>query len=1199
MLTFTVDGRTMRVRITGTVDERVQGQQLLGEVTETSEVVMPIEPAPDGVCPAEPTPTPKPTPAPTEEPDLPDTSTPPPFIDEATPPPAPIQSIDVVFAPPVTGSSPSPSAPPGRLGRAMNRRALAAGVALASLLSVGGVAAQGASPEASRGATIVPGTTVTGSIDAYAERDAYALTIDPTEPASLLDIRLIAPAGPARRVCVEKPRSRRASTPPPSSRVPVARAAPCCATCSLRPARTRSIVDGEAAPDIYALIVDQTSAPLADHEAEPNDVPTLATPWDASLVLQAWHEAYDVDHYALRTTGEPQRWRLEVAGEGIVGFQQVRATGAQLAAAAPDTGRTTWVFPDVYLGPGDHLLRIDGSGVGAYTLTATPLGPPDPDGELEPNDVDPEPLPVGTTRSGMLASSSDQDQYRFSLSAEERIRIRVEPPADGGAYVTLGSSTEALATGASEAPGGAFELDQVLQPDDYVIRVAATYPSAERYRISLTREDPFAADSTAELSVELALRTDGPIQQRSGRGAGVARDAVDREHRDHGPRPVPRCADERPPMDSDDLGRGAVAWRREPPSRPGDDRGPRGRDRVPVRATIRAREATGAQRTAFLEITPAARRATRWGTPCVVRARRVAGWRRRRRRHAGSEPIVSIQEPGELALHDGAAPTLGGMDLPGRPPVAFTVDLAGDEPLPVVGMLLIRSPTGGPMTGVPRDVELLLSEDGTIWQPALAGVLSPAPFEQSFVLSAPMNARYAQLRITSTWGQPGTLQLGEWKVVATPGACLPASPSTSPTRRSVATSPWMDPQPCSQATSRPPSMATPSGCRTGCPSTGRTGGSTWVVAFQDDRAARVTSLGLGGRRGFGPGRSVPVGRRWPSARSGPDGPWQDARDLAARRGRDGCVARVRARRRAVGAGDPLPGAPSRSGAQAVVELPARIHAFERPPDATLSARSRGSGAMGSPRGRGSGPGRAATTTGIPPDAGNHTAESAIPIDRDGSPEGASSATWSTTGTSVSIPRASTPCGSSSAASRSWVPRSSSRRRMARSCRWPAIGCHRPGLELSASVEPGVTYLVRVHQPGLGRHLARHEREHRSHARDPGPRRVRPGHRGGWRVRPAAAIRERAAARGWSDDRWEVSDGLAGLIPSGSSAVEATLIDAADSSRPVRGPARPAAHRCETSRSSFGRRRGRTCGRSGPVIFPVHVPGPSRRASTAS
>ncbi|MET0773104.1 MAG: hypothetical protein ABWZ82_08480, partial [Candidatus Limnocylindrales bacterium] len=80
VLRFSVDGSTMRVRITGTVDERVQGQQLLGEVTETSEIVMPIEPAPESVCPPEPTPTPTPTPAPTEEPDLPDPSTPPPVI---------------------------------------------------------------------------------------------------------------------------------------------------------------------------------------------------------------------------------------------------------------------------------------------------------------------------------------------------------------------------------------------------------------------------------------------------------------------------------------------------------------------------------------------------------------------------------------------------------------------------------------------------------------------------------------------------------------------------------------------------------------------------------------------------------------------------------------------------------------------------------------------------------------------------------------------------------------------------------------------------------------------------------------------------------------------------------------------------------------------------------------------------------------
>jgi hypothetical protein len=115
VLRFSVDGRTMRVRITGTVDERVQGQQLLGEVTETSEVVLPIEPAPESVCPPEPTPTPTPTPAPTEETELPDPSTPPPFIGGASPTPTPqVVSATAELRPPMSFASPSasPSAVP-------------------------------------------------------------------------------------------------------------------------------------------------------------------------------------------------------------------------------------------------------------------------------------------------------------------------------------------------------------------------------------------------------------------------------------------------------------------------------------------------------------------------------------------------------------------------------------------------------------------------------------------------------------------------------------------------------------------------------------------------------------------------------------------------------------------------------------------------------------------------------------------------------------------------------------------------------------------------------------------------------------------------------------------------------------------------------------------------------------------------------
>ncbi len=43
-------GYQMRIRSIGSADERVQGQQLLGEITESVETTLPIEPAPPGSC---------------------------------------------------------------------------------------------------------------------------------------------------------------------------------------------------------------------------------------------------------------------------------------------------------------------------------------------------------------------------------------------------------------------------------------------------------------------------------------------------------------------------------------------------------------------------------------------------------------------------------------------------------------------------------------------------------------------------------------------------------------------------------------------------------------------------------------------------------------------------------------------------------------------------------------------------------------------------------------------------------------------------------------------------------------------------------------------------------------------------------------------------------------------------------------------
>ncbi len=188
----------------------------------------------------------------------------------------------------------------------------------------------------------------------------------------------------------------------------------------------------------------------------------------------------------------------------------------------------------------------------------------------------------------------------------------------------------------------------------------------------------------------------------------------------------------------------------------------------PVRVTVRARDGTG-QATTFAEVTPRA------GAALVAPVRswpipdELLGGLDAAATGLGAVPLVSIDPTAEAALHDGVIALGGGMDLLLPPPVTLSVDLAGEDPVPVAGTILDPSAGPGVVAGTPRDFELALSEDGVTYQTVLSGQLSGALGEQSFVLPEPVPARFAQLRITSV--QPGIdhLRLGEWKVVATPG----------------------------------------------------------------------------------------------------------------------------------------------------------------------------------------------------------------------------------------------------------------------------------------------------------------------------------------------------------------------------------------------------------------------------------------------
>ena len=137
----------------------------------------------------------------------------------------------------------------------------------------------------------------------------------------------------------------------------------------------------------------------------------------------------------------------------------------------------------------------------------------------------------------------------------------------------------------------------------------------------------------------------------------------------------------------------------------------------------------------------------------------------------GAVAVPSLDPTGEAALHDGLAiATLGFSADFASLPVTLTVDLAGDQPTPIVGTIIDPLAGAGAIADVPSSVELLLSSDGVTYTRVLATDLSTLMSEQAFVLDGPVEATHAQLRLSGAHGGgSGGVWLGEWKVIAMPG----------------------------------------------------------------------------------------------------------------------------------------------------------------------------------------------------------------------------------------------------------------------------------------------------------------------------------------------------------------------------------------------------------------------------------------------
>ena len=199
---------------------------------------------------------------------------------------------------------------------------------------------------------------------------------------------------------------------------------------------------------------------------------------------------------------------------------------------------------------------------------------------------------------------------------------------------------------------------------------------------------------------------------------------------------------------------------------------------IPVRVGARAMTPDGRQASAFTDV-----RVDRdalgvnpvhaWNVPEGLRG----GFNLARSRFGGSvesEPVTNNPSHNNLQeLIDGMAAIATGPDWRHRQdgaPLRITVDLAGEDPVPVAGFAL--NPLHANYTfRTPRHVEFELSADGVEYTQVLSGELDMTGTDQYFVLPQPVPARYARLVADDNWaghiGNP--LTLGEFKVIAAPG----------------------------------------------------------------------------------------------------------------------------------------------------------------------------------------------------------------------------------------------------------------------------------------------------------------------------------------------------------------------------------------------------------------------------------------------
>ena len=495
---------------------------------------------------------------------------------------------------------------------------------------------------------------------------------------------------------------------------------------------------------------------------------------------------------------------------------------------------------DAALPPGDYVIALR-PGVASserYHLSIERLDPFDLAADQEPNDVATlaRAFPASLEVDGTGSFDGDVDWYRLpAMPAGETLVLRYSGAVSG---VHLGDGTADIA--ATDDPDlGTLTSDPLASDAPLFLRVQATGD----YHLELASPALVAVAPPADLPLTLAVVPSAAAvsaYEQVGQRVPATIELVN-----SGTESLELVLDAvtshygwSVALDQPDVSVAAGSSVQVPAT---IVVGPDAWADIPVRTTVRAHDTFGAQVTAWTEVTPArgvppVGAVQAWPVPdSLLGGLDVASLA------AGAMPLGDVDAAQEALLHDGATRIDMGFSADAsRLPVTLTVDLAGDEPVPVVGTILDPLARDASLAGAPREFELRLSTDGTDYRTVLQGTLEPLMLDQAFTLDEPVEARWAQLVIHSSFGAPSDpVALGEWKVIARPGMATPpaALNIADPLRGGHVV--WMRPQQGDPAFAEGLLSEDPSNSQISLePRTP----VEWVVAFRADRAAQVTEL---------------------------------------------------------------------------------------------------------------------------------------------------------------------------------------------------------------------------------------------------------------------------------------------------------------------------------------------------------------------